>query len=187
MPPRSPTGTTSSPTGTASRISAHRTSQRPTPAPLRQCLSRFATGVTVVTFETGTGRHGVTVNAFSSISLDPPLIMVSIAKAARSHDKLRGQRFCVNILAAEQEPIARHFAGGPVAVPRWVDGPIAPRLAGTLAHLACTPWREYDGGDHTLFLGEVRDYAYRSGDALAYANSRFTTLSEPTLGHEHLL
>ena len=56
-----------------------------------------------------------------------------------------------------------------------------------LAYLVCEPWRAYDGGDHTLFLGEVISFDYRSGDALAYASSRFTTMAEPVLGHEYLI
>ncbi|HEY3682684.1 MAG TPA: flavin reductase family protein [Streptosporangiaceae bacterium] len=155
---------------------------------LRCCLGRFVTGVTVVTFACEGRSYGITVNAFTSVSLEPPIVLVSIARRARAHDLLRGRPFCVNVLGAEQEPYARAFSGGDTVVPQWHppdDGP--PRLAGTLAHLACRPWRAYDGGDHTLFLGEVTGYAYRDGDALAYANSRFTTVTEPTFGHEYLI
>lgn len=156
---------------------------------LRCCLGRFVTGVTVVTFEDEARRYGITVNSFTSVSLDPPLVLVSVAKRARAHDTLGGRPFCVNVLGAEQEPLARAFAGGDAAVvPRWerADGR-PPRLAGSLAHLECRPWGEHDGGDHTLFLGEVTGHAYRYGEALAYANSRFTTVAEPTLGHEYLI
>lgn len=155
---------------------------------LRCCLGRFVTGVTVVTFEVDGHRHGITVNAFTSVSLEPPLVLVSVARTARSHGALRGRPFCVNVLGAEQEHIARAFAGGDGGVPpRWHPAADPPRLEGVLAHLSCRPWREYDGGDHTLFLGEVTGYAYRDGDALAYANSRFTTMAEPTFGHEYLI
>jgi len=163
---------------------------------LRSCLGRFVTGVTVVTFDDDGDRHGITVNSFTSVSLDPPLILVSVGRTAHSHDALRGRPFCVNVLGAEQEHVARAFAGGDGTGPRWdetADPPpdsareVPPRLGGVLAWLSCRPWREYDGGDHTLFLGEVTGYAYRDGDALAYANSRFTTVAEPTLGHEYLI
>ena len=56
-----------------------------------------------------------------------------------------------------------------------------------LAHIVCEPWRAHDGGDHTIFLSGVTGFDYRSGDALAYANSRFTTVAEPVLGHEYLI
>jgi flavin reductase (DIM6/NTAB) family NADH-FMN oxidoreductase RutF len=154
---------------------------------LRSCLSRFVTGVAVVTFDGPRGRSGITCNSFTSVSLDPPLVLVSVARTARSHDDLHDRSFCVNVLGAEQEATARSFAGRPAGEPAWLDHPVAPRLAGPLAWLACEPWREYDGGDHTLFLGLVSDFGYRDGDALGYANSRFTVFAEPAYGHEFLL
>lgn len=154
---------------------------------LRSCLSRFVTGVTVVTFDGPRGHSGLTVNSFTSVSLDPALVLVSVARTARSHDDLRGRAFCVNVLGAEQEPTARFFAGRPAGEAAWLDHPVAPRLAGPLAWLACEPWQEYDGGDHTLFVGRVADFGHRDGDALGYANSRFTVFAEPIYGHEFLL
>jgi flavin reductase len=164
--------------------------RRRTAAPdrsLRGCLGRFATGVAVVSFDAEHGRHGITVNSFTSVSIEPPLILVSVARDARSHDLLRDRCFCVNVLGAEQEAIARRFAGGAETELAWLEGEHAPRLAGVLAHLECTPWRAYDGGDHTLFLGEVAGFDYRDGDALAYHTSRFHTIAEPELGIEHLI
>ena len=171
----------------AARISALRAPDAAAAQRLRTCLGRFVTGVTVVTFEGPEGRRGLTINSFSSVSMRPPLIMISIARTAQAHDALRGRRFCVNVLGAEQEPVARHFAGDGTSEPLWADDSVAPRLAGALAHLICEPWRAYDGGDHTIFLGEVIEFEYRSGDAVAYANSRFTPVTEPVLGHEYLL
>ncbi|WP_163510883.1 flavin reductase family protein [Fodinicola acaciae] len=153
----------------------------------RACLGRFVTGVVVVTF-VGDGPRGITVNSFTSVSMDPPLVLVSIAKQARSHDALCGAEFCVNVLGAEQERVARHFSGRSQPIePVWSDGVAAPRLAGALACLECRPWRCYDGGDHTLVVGEVVDVAYRDGEALAYANSRFTSVAEPETGMEFLI
>lgn len=154
---------------------------------LRSCLGRFATGVAVVTFDAPDGRHGITVSSFTSVSLVPPLVLVSVAKTARSHDLLRERPFTVNVLGAEQEALARRFAGGAGFEPAWIEGGHAPRLAGVLAHLECTPWRAYDGGDHTLFLGQVVGFDFRDGDALAFLTSRFTILAEEQLGHEHLI
>ena len=154
---------------------------------LRSCLGRFATGVAVVTFDGPDASSGITVNSFTSVSLEPPLVLVAVAKRARSHDALGGRAFCVNVLGAEQEVLAQHFAGGPRAVFEWVPGTYAPRLPGVLAHLECTPWRSYDGGDHTLFLGEVRGFDYRDGDSLAYLGSRYRTIAEQELGVDYLI
>jgi flavin reductase (DIM6/NTAB) family NADH-FMN oxidoreductase RutF len=154
---------------------------------LRACLGRFATGVAVVTFEADGQCRGCTINSFTSVSMDPPLVLVSVARRARSHDALRGRPFCVNILGAEQEAIARMFAGGTGGEVSWIVDRPAPHLAGVLAHVECAPWRVYDGGDHTLFLGEVVDFAYRDGDALAYHSSRYTPISDALLGIEDLI
>jgi flavin reductase len=114
-------------------------------------------------------------------------VLVSIGRRARGHDLVAGRPFGVNILGAEQEPVARHFAGDPHPDHvRWVEHDVAPRLAGVLAFIGCEPWQAYDGGDHTLFLGRVVDLEYRDGAALGYAYSRFTRLEEPALGMEYI-
>jgi flavin reductase (DIM6/NTAB) family NADH-FMN oxidoreductase RutF len=156
---------------------------------LRACLSRFATGVTIVTFAGPQGPHGLTVSSFTSVSMRPPLVLVCIARTARSHDELVRRPFCVNVLSAHQEDLARRFAGGQDASAgvSWAAGHAGPCLDGALAHLECRPWRTYDGGDHTIVVGEVTGFRYRDGDALAYLTSRFTTLAEPRLGMEYLL
>ena len=169
---------------------AHETAGRTFASPahhFRGSLGRFATGVAIVTFDGATRRHGITVNSFTSVSMEPPLVLVSIARTAKAHDELAGRPFTVNILGAEQRQLALHFAGRPGPEPRWVEGGTAPRLSSVLAYFECKPWAEYDGGDHTLYLGEVVDFNYRNGDALAFANSTFTTIPESQLGMEDLL
>jgi flavin reductase (DIM6/NTAB) family NADH-FMN oxidoreductase RutF len=154
---------------------------------LRSCLGRFATGVAVVSFDGPDGRRGITVNSFTSVSMEPPLVLVSVARRARSHHALRGRPFCVNVLGAEQEPLARQFAGAAGAAEAlWIEGRVAPRLAGVLAYQECRPWRDYDGGDHTLFLGQVVDFGYRDGDALGYHASGFTAIADAQRGFEDL-
>lgn len=157
------------------------------PVSLRSCLGCFATGVAVVTFDSADGPRGVTVNAFTSVSMDPALILVSVARRARSHDLLHDRPFCVNVLGAEQEGLARLFAGGSDTQAEWIHDSVAPRLSGVLAHMACRPWRTYDGGDHTLFLGEVDAFGYRDGDALGFHASAFTPINDRHLGMEDLL
>lgn len=153
----------------------------------RGSLGRFATGVAIVTFDGVTKRHGITVNSFTSVSMNPPLVLVSIARHTKAHDELAGRPFTVNILGAEQRELAMHFAGRPGREPVWVEGSTAPRLLNVLAYFECTPWAAYDGGDHTLYVGQVVDFDYRNGDALAFANSNFTTIPESQLGMEELL
>jgi flavin reductase len=160
---------------------------RPHEQHFRGSLGRFATGVAVVTFDTDQGRHGITVNSFTSVSLEPPLVLVSIARTTKSHDELAGRPFTVNVLGAEQQLVASNFAGKPTGEPRWIEGTVAPRLAGVLSYFECTPWAAYPGGDHTLYLGEVVNFDYRAGDALGFVNGQFTTIPEYLLGHEALL
>lgn len=154
---------------------------------LRSCLARFATGVTVVATDGPEGRVGMTVNSFTAVSLEPPLVLVSILKTARRHDAFVGRPFAVNVLGAEQELLARHFAGRPVveAVP-WDESSDVPRLRGALAVVECAPWAAYGGGDHTLVLGRVESFSYREGDALGYFCGRFVRLEAPVLGIEFL-
>ena len=151
---------------------------------LRNCFGRFATGVTVVTYAVEGERYGITVNAFTSVSLDPPLLLISIDRRAKTCSKLEGKPFTVNILTAEQKDVALHFAGRPQdgLVLQWEEGEVAPRLGGVLAWIECEPWRAYDGGDHVLFLGEIKNFHYRDGQPLVFYTGTFTRLSETLEG-----
>lgn len=154
---------------------------------LRSSLGRFPTGVCVVSVDAPHGVHGVTVSSFLAVSLEPPLVLVSLARTSRAHDLLPGRPFCVNVLGAEQEELARRFAGmGDEAETVWDESGIAPRLPGALAHLGCAPWQVYDGGDHSLVLGEVREFDCRDGDALGFFNGRFLRIDAPVRGIEFL-
>lgn len=160
----------------------------PSPAVLRACMSRFATGVTVVTYAGDDGPRGATMNSFTSVSTEPPLVLISVDRRARCHGPLLQRPFCVNILGAEQEQLARQFAGtSDAAEPGWAADVRVPRLANPLAWVECLPWRAYEGGDHTLVLGHVIGLGHRDGDALTYAWSRFGTAVEATDGIEHLI
>lgn len=128
---------------------------------LRHTLGTFATGVTVVTVG-GVKPHGMTANSFTSVSLDPPLILVCVQRDALMHGLLRSNElFGVSVLASEQESVARHFADRrrPLGIDQfdavnWLPGGIsgAPLLVDAAAQLECETWRAYDGGDHTIFL-----------------------------------
>lgn len=151
---------------------------------LRKCFGQFATGVAVVSWSDTAGHHGITVNSLTSVSVEPPLLLVSIARQARAHAGLCSRPFMVNILEAGQERLARHFAGhpDPELTIQWQQGRWGPYLAEGLATLACQPWRQYDGGDHTLYVGRVEEFWYRAaGTGLGYFRGQFLSIGEPTV------
>jgi flavin reductase (DIM6/NTAB) family NADH-FMN oxidoreductase RutF len=141
------------------------------PAELRRCLGQFATGVTIVACRAGNARHGATVNAFSAVSLDPPLVLVALDRRSKVCAYLEGQPFSVTVLGADESRLAPHFAGQARAwpEPQWIDSGCVPRLAGGVAHITCRPWTRYDAGDHVLYLGEVQEFSYQAdADPLLY-------------------
>lgn len=145
----------------------------------RNCMGRFATGVTVVTCKTGDGDHGFTVNSFTSVSLDPPLVLVSVDRKTKAIEHLTGNAFTINILNDQQEDVAMHFAGRPKETEpfNWVEGEYTARLEESLAYIECTSWKEYDGGDHVLFVGEVKNFDHTEKAALTYFSGKFSSLS----------
>lgn len=148
---------------------------------LRDCLGHFASGVTVVTTQQGeTGAaHGATVSSFTSVSLRPPLIMVSLDRRSRMSTLLAGRPFGVNVLAADQSGLALRFAGKGAHARddiEWQGGGPAPRLAGAVAHFTCTPWAAYDGGDHLLYVGEVLSFDAPGGEPLVFHGGAFREL-----------
>ncbi|MGW1076000.1 flavin reductase family protein [Streptomyces sp. NPDC002537] len=151
---------------------------------LRACLGHFATGVAVVTCEGDGAPHGATVNAFTAVSLDPPLVLVSLHRDSKAGRHLKGRPFTVNVLREGQDGLALHFAGrAAAAVPRWVRpaAGLAPRLPDTLATIACSPWAEYDGGDHALFVGRVEEFDHRGdGRPLLFYRGGFQRLPAET-------
>ena len=139
-------------------------SGHPLSATLREAMGQFPTGITVLT-AAGDDWHGMTANAFTSVSLDPPLVLCCVSRTARMHAAIASAgSFAVSMLGADQEGLARYFAdkrrpGGAEqfdAVP-WVPGPHtgAPLLSGSLAWLECKLTEAHDGGDHSIFLGQV--------------------------------
>lgn len=150
-------------------------------AELRRCVSRFATGIAVVSHLGPDGPRGVTINSFTSVSLEPPLILVSVACGSRTHELLQDAPFVVNILGAEQKDVPASLRGVDSApTVRW-SGDKVPFLSDSLARLECEPWDRFDAGDHSLFLGRVVDLAYRDGNALGFHMSRFLTIGDGEL------
>jgi flavin reductase (DIM6/NTAB) family NADH-FMN oxidoreductase RutF len=146
----------------------------------RRTLGMFATGVTVLTIRRGESVHGMTANAFMSVSLQPPLVLVSIDRRARMSDLLHeGTRIGVNVLEARQAELSDHFAGraaGASAEPLFELVHDTPLVEGALAHLVARIVRSYWGGDHSLFLGRVEYARYGDGEPLLFHGGRYERL-----------
>lgn len=148
----------------------------------RQALSQFATGVTIITTRLDNGSFlGLTASSFNSVSLTPPLVLWSLARAASSLAVFSaGSHYAINILAADQKVLAERFAtrGGD----RWRDVAWrpgvagAPVLEGAAAAFECFNRSRYDEGDHVIFVGEVEHCSHRPGAApLLFHGGRFYT------------
>ncbi|MGF1628205.1 MAG: flavin reductase family protein [Kiloniellaceae bacterium] len=152
----------------------------------RRALGSFATGVAVVTATDASGANrGITVNSFSSVSLEPPLILFCLDKAALSFDCFSGvERFAVNVLCAEQHELSVRFSTA--AIDKWNGvaydlwpGDL-PVLRDCLANLACRRESLYEGGDHVIVVGRVeRLRAAGEGDPLVYFQSRYCSIGHP--------
>ena len=137
---------------------------------LRRVYGHFATGVAVVAASAGGITNGLTANAVASISIEPPLVMVSVAHSSNTHGLIeQAGQFVINILAEDQEEIARRFADNrPGKFDRldWIPaaGSGAPILAGVLAHMECKVYDSLSHGDHTIFIGEVLNSSHADPD-----------------------
>lgn len=160
-------------------------------AQLREVFGMFATGVTVVTVG-GDRPHGMTANSFTPVSLDPPLVLVCVDRVAVMHRRLDDSPyFGVSVLAAGQEPLARHFADRTRVLGHaefdsvdWHPGRLTevPLISGALAHFECEIWHCYDGGDHTIVTARLLSMGRGvAGGALLFFGRRFRRLMvEPT-------
>lgn len=148
----------------------------------KQALGRFASGVTIVTAADGDRLSGLTVSAFSSVSLDPPLVLICINKQSSAVDTLRsGQVFAVNFLSDEQVALSNHFASR--TTDKFSDSTYhlgslgAPILEGCLAHLECSLVQEIDAGDHYVYIGQVESSDLDDTKRpLLYYHGRYETL-----------
>ena len=141
------------------------------PATFRAALGRFASGVTVVTTTMDDEVYGMTASAFLSVSLKPPLVLVSVDQHAHMHAYLKQtRRYGVSVLGAEQTVHSNHFAGWeqPGFAPefRRLDG--VPVLAGAISTLAVSVVAVHEAGDHSLFVGEVTELNYTDDAPLLY-------------------
>lgn len=148
----------------------------------RRALGQFATGVTVVSLATEDGVHGMTANSFTSVSLDPPLILVCVGKSNKTHSLIQEQeRFAVNILAEDQVDVSNWYAGrrDNEVSPDWnLDIAGSPVLMGAVAWLDCRLAFAYDGGDHTIYVGQVDQFDVQGGSPLLFHQGRYGALSD---------
>lgn len=150
------------------------------PRAFRNACGAFATGVTVITTRTAEGDHGMTANAFMSVSLAPPLVAVSIDKKSRTLDKLRQSgRFAVNVLSDGMLAAALHYSGRPqpnfVAAQTERDG--LPLLPGSSAYFLTDVVKEVELGDHVLFVGHVSAFESDPSRApLVFSGGQFCQL-----------
>ncbi len=148
------------------------------PDDFRAALSRWASGVTIVT---AVGPVGMTVSAFASLSLEPPLVTLALAHAATMHDPVvRAEGFAVHILEDDQQELSIRFA---TPVDRFAGlpydtGPFdAPLLRGGVARLVCAKHAIADGGDHTILIGRVVQVEARPGEPLLYYRGAYRGLA----------
>jgi flavin reductase (DIM6/NTAB) family NADH-FMN oxidoreductase RutF len=154
-----------------------------TQAEFRRAMGSFATGVTVITVDYAGEVHGMTANAFTSVSLDPLLVLVCVDHRARTHTHLHARkRFGVNVLAETQRAVSEYYADpspthqnaereAGARFDRTQHG--TPVLHGALAYLECRLHTAQDAGDHTIFIAEVEDVVVREGDPLLYFRGEY--------------
>ena len=151
-------------------------------AGFKLALAHFASGVTIVTTEHDGKRFGMTVASFASLSLRPPLILVCIERAVKSHDAIAAAgRFAVNILDHAQADVSTRFASRiddkfeGVKTRRGDLG--LPLIDGALTTIECTVQSQLPGGDHTIFVGEVQHISTKEGTPLVYYRSGYHRLA----------
>ncbi|QYY29384.1 MULTISPECIES: flavin reductase family protein [Cupriavidus] len=146
----------------------------------RNALGRFATGVAIVTTRTADGEPwGVTVNSFSSVSLEPRLVLWSLAKKSYSLEAFRKSgSFVIHVLASDQEDVSNRFARGTdgkfagISCTDGIGG--APVLPGCAAVFQCRNAQQYDGGDHIIFIGEVHHFDTSDRESLLFYQGSYT-------------
>jgi 3-hydroxy-9,10-secoandrosta-1,3,5(10)-triene-9,17-dione monooxygenase reductase component len=146
---------------------------------LRTLMSRWTTGVAVVTSRDETGPRGATTNALTSLSLDPPLVLVALDRDSNTLRAVRvSGRYCINVLAADQEDVARRFATKASGEEKLAGVPHdlaegMPVLHGVLAWLVCSLEQELEGGDHTILVGRPLEAAGDGTQPLVFFGGSF--------------
>lgn len=158
------------------------------PSEFRKAMGCFATGVTIITVDLDGEVHGMTANAFASVSLDPMLALVCVDHTTRTHAHLHARkRFGVNVLSVNQRAISEYYARpdrthehaeteAGARFDRTRHG--TPMLNGSLAYLECRLHSAQDAGDHTIFIAEVEDVVVREGEPLLFFRGKYRKVGE---------
>jgi flavin reductase (DIM6/NTAB) family NADH-FMN oxidoreductase RutF len=162
------------------------------PTEFRKAMGCFATGVTIITVDLEGEVHGMTANAFSSVSLDPPLLLVCVDHSAQTHAHLHARkRFGINILAENQRRISEYYARlvhtheradeeAGARFDRTAHG--TPILHGALAYLECRLQSAQVAGDHTIFIAEVEEVVVREGEPLLFFRGKYRKIGQELAG-----
>lgn len=147
----------------------------------RNAMGKFATGINVIAAEAGGEVHGMTANAFMSVSLDPKLIVISIGNKAKMLDRIRESgKFSVNVLSCEQQEESMIFAGQKQIEDKFEFGRLGdtPVVKNALCQLSCEVYNEHTEGDHVLFIGKVNNFEMVEGDPLIYNCGKYRRLEQ---------
>ncbi|HYM74993.1 MAG TPA: flavin reductase family protein [Candidatus Dormibacteraeota bacterium] len=159
-----------------------------TPTEFRKAMGCFATGVTIITVDLVGEVHGMTANAFASVSLDPMLVLVCVDHSTRTHAHLHAKkRFGINVLAEDQRAISDYYAR-PERTHEHAEAEVGarfdrtrhgtPMLNGALAYLECRLQTAEEAGDHTIFIAEVEDVVVREGEPLLFFRGKYRKVGE---------
>ena len=154
----------------------------------RKAMGCFATGVTIITLDLEGEVHGMTANAFASVSIDPLLVLVCVDHSTRTHAHMHAKkRFGINVLGEDQRAISEYYAR-PARTHEHAEAEAGarfdrtkqgtPRLQGALAYLECRLHSSEDAGDHTIFIAEVEDVEVRQGDPLLFFRGKYRKVGE---------
>jgi flavin reductase (DIM6/NTAB) family NADH-FMN oxidoreductase RutF len=158
------------------------------PSDFRKAMGCFATGVTIITVDLEGQVHGMTANAFASVSLDPMLVLVCVDHSTRTHAHLHAKkRFGINVLGEGQQAISEYYARpdrshehaeteAGARFDRTRQG--TPMLHGSLAYLECRLHSAQEAGDHTIFIAEVEDVIVREGDPLLFFRGKYRNVGD---------
>jgi flavin reductase len=158
------------------------------PTEFRKAMGAFATGVTIITVDLVGEVHGMTANAFTSVSLDPMLVLVCVDHSTRTHAHLHAKkRFGINVLCEDQKAISEYYARPERSHEHAEDEAGArfdrtrhgtPMLHGALAYLECRLQSSEEAGDHTIFIAEVEDVVLREGDPLLFFRGKYRKVGD---------
>ena len=167
---------------------AHGVSGKLSPAEFRKAMGCFATGVTIITVDLEGEVHGMTANAFASVSLEPMLVLVCVDHNTKTHAHLHAKkRFGINVLGEDQRAISEYYARAErthenaeaeagARFERTKHG--TPMLHGALAYLECRLHKAQVAGDHTIFIAEVEDVVVREGQPLLFFRGKYRKVGE---------